>query len=106
MTYGGYPNQSIRFNITMPRAGGNISGNFSGLCNGSIGGRYNGSEGGSILGRAWGSCDIPFLDHAVDISYTGTVFPREGKMNIDWLSHSGVTGENNGSFTQNFIPQP
>jgi len=106
MTWAGYPNLSIHYNITIPKNGGDISGNFSGLCNGSIGGRYNGSEGGSILGRAWGSCDIPFLDHAVDISYTGTVFPREGKMNIDWLSHSGVTGENNGSFTQNFIPQP
>lgn len=117
MTYGGYPNQGIRFNITMPKAGGDISGNFSGLCNGSINGYYNGGEGSInaryeggksnfILGRAWGSCNIPFLDRAVDISYTGTMFPKDGKADIDWQSHSGVTGENSGSFTQNFIPQP
>lgn len=106
MIYGGYPSQSIRFNITMPKAGGDISGSFSGLCNGSINGHYNGGEGGSMLGRAWGSCNIPFLDHTVDISYTGTVFPNEGKMSVDWLSHSGITGERSESFTQNFIPQP
>lgn len=105
MTYGGYPNQSIRFNITMPRAGGDISGNFSGLCNGNINGRYDGGEGGPIYGRAWGSCNIPFLDHQVDISYEGSIWPKDGKANIDWLSHSGVTGKNHGSFTQNFIPQ-
>ncbi len=106
MTWAGYPNLSIHYNITIPKAGGDISGNISGLCNGSIGGRYDGGEGGSMLGRAWGSCNIPFLDHALDISYTGTVSPKTGKMDVDWLSHSGVTGENSGSFTQNFIPQP
>lgn len=101
-----YMNQSANFNITIPKAGGDISGSFSGICNGSINGRYNGGEGGSMLGRVFGTCNIPFLDHAIDISYTGIIFPKEGKMNIDWLSHSGVTGDNNGSFTQYFIPQP
>lgn len=106
MNYAGYPNQSIHFNITMPKAGGDISGNFSGLCSGNINGRYNGGEGGSMLGRVFGTCNIPFLDHQVNISYTGSVRPKEGQMDVDWLSHDGVTGENQGSFTQNFIPQP
>ncbi|MFA5933161.1 MAG: hypothetical protein WCV81_02750 [Microgenomates group bacterium] len=101
-----YMNQITHFTITMPKAGGDVTGTLSGVCNGNINGRYSGGEGGSVLGRAFGTCSIAFLSSDIDISYTGTMWPKAGKANIDWLSHSGVTGENSGSFTQNFVPQP
>lgn len=101
-----YMKQGVHYSLIMPKAGGDISGTFSGLCNGSIGGQYGGGEGGSIKGKTSGDCSVAFLHQPLNITYSGNIWPNQGKLSLDWEGQMGPLGQNKGSFTLGFTPQP
>lgn len=78
----------VEFLITLPKAGGAISGNLSGTCEGPISGNassQNQNNTAEISGNYSGKCKpIPTLGFATPMSgdFTGKVFYDEGKAAI------------------------
>lgn len=99
-TYSGY---SLKYSLSVPKNGGDINGNFSGVCEGPIIGYFAGGEGGDIKGSAQVDCKIAFLSYNLKATYTGKLYLKQGKVDLNWEGEIPYT-QNSGSLSINFEP--
>lgn len=95
-----FSGQKIKYNFTIPKKGGPVSGSLEGVCKGTPTGIYDGQT--SIIGNFTAKCGVGPLNVDAEIKYTGKVYLNEGKINIIWESTS--PREQKGSFDLFFKP--
>lgn len=72
-----YQDYNITMDISIPKAGGAVTGKISGDCTGDITGQYDGKDNGVINGQANGSCRLLFVQIPGKITFDGTVNKTE-----------------------------
>lgn len=98
-----YQNYQLRYTLHIPKDGGAISGEVSGVCNGPILGDFDGKEGGIVKGVAQANCKIAVFSYHLEGRYTGKLYLKQGKVDLDWVGQIPFT-QNHGSFTVGFDP--
>lgn len=99
-TYSGY---TLRYTLRIPKDGGAVDGNFSGVCEGPITGSFDGKEGGKVTGEAKANCKIAFFSYKLKAAYDANLYLKLGKVDVNWTGEIPYT-PNKGSFTMNFEP--
>jgi len=74
--------QKINYEIKMPKSGGSVTGEISGMCKAPITGTYDGGEGGKIHGNTKVKCTVLFSDIDGEAEFTGNVFPNKEKVDF------------------------
>jgi|SRR3989344_96192 len=98
-----YNGQTLKYRVNIPLDGGNIEGNFSGVCHGTISGYYKGSPSYAIdNGEAKATCPI-LLNKKLTATYVTHLDLEKGKAYIDWKGDIPYTS-GIGSFTVDFEP--
>jgi|SRR3989338_1896631 len=96
-----YQGYTLKYTVNLPKEGGAITGNFSGVCEGPISGEYDGKE--IINGEAQATCKVAFLSYNLKAKYSGKLYLNEGRADINWEGEIPYT-ENKGNFSVNFEP--
>lgn len=97
-----YSGQTLKYKVHIPKNGGKISGNLTGVCNGPIEGDYNSGPAKVVEGRAKATCPI-LLNKKLSVRYTAHLDLEKGKAYIDWQGDIPYTN-GLGSFTFDFEP--
>ncbi|MBI2338392.1 hypothetical protein HYU95_04375 [Candidatus Daviesbacteria bacterium] len=99
-SYSGY---TLKYTLNIPKKGGAVTGNLSGVCEGPITGNYDGKEGGKAAGEAQANCRIAVFTYNLKATYDANLYLKQGKVDVNWAGEIPYTS-NKGSFTVNFDP--
>jgi hypothetical protein len=97
-----YSGQTLKYLVNIPKKGGKITGNFTGVCNGPITGTFDAGPGQSGMGKATATCPI-LLNKKLEATYVAHFDFNAGKAYIDWVGDLPYTS-GKGSFTFDFEP--
>lgn len=92
-----FSDHKIKYTFITPKTGGEVTGSLEGVCSGTPSGTYDGQS--SIKGEFTARCSagpLNLINVDLKMSYTGTVYPKDGKITIIWESTS--PREQRGSF--------
>lgn len=92
-----YLNQTIKYQVTFPKDGGQINGNFEGPCSGSLNGNYD-QDTQSVNGKLNGKCKFAFIEQEILGHYSGEVNTDQNTVNIDWVN-DGLYGPKQGTIS-------
>lgn len=99
-SYSGY---TLKYSLNVPKNGGDINGQFSGVCNGPIIGKFAGGSGGNIEGSTQANCKVAIFSYNLKVTYTGKLYLKMGKVDINWAGQIPYTN-NSGNLSINFEP--
>lgn len=94
--------QKVRYTLSFPKEGGDITGKFDGSCEGVVTGVYSGEETNDINGKLSGNCLLGIVEQPLEVNYTGKANLGEGKLDITYDAKLGLVGQK-GSTILDFI---
>lgn len=99
-----YLGQGVTYTVSFPKNGGDVHGSLGGMCHDSfINGKFEGGDGGKIQGTIFAWCGIAFLQQRVIANYTGNVYLKDGRIDVNWEGNT-QSSWGRGSYTLKFNP--
>jgi hypothetical protein len=93
--------QTVSYDISVPKNGGEIQGSVQGVCSGTTKGTLENGTSGNFKGTATGSCQIAFIKKDFSVDYSGKIHEDTKTIDVTWNGQVPLL-MSSGSFSLNY----